>query len=251
MSAYEKQSYSGMEDAIFPSFFHGKCLDDDGNTPPGCPNPDCPVVCGTPGSMVHFYSKLRYIAFNQTYHLLEALAAPGSDTYQKVEDMVMAAAKQSPQKRRIYSRVFPRGYAGAPVNAMQNNQQGSSAPVPPVPAPGSGSHMAHAPGAGAPAAGEDALPGSRAGSSHQPAVFSELLSGDSGLSSLSSKNSNGLPLPGLKRRSQDIKAGLRSILQQIYSLLQQRCGGDGEGNTNGLADCSWEEEMKEYILSFP
>ena len=30
MSAYSKQAYQGMETAIFPSFFHGKCLDEDG-----------------------------------------------------------------------------------------------------------------------------------------------------------------------------------------------------------------------------
>lgn len=250
MTAFRKQSYAGMESAIFPSFFHGKCLDDDGNTPPGCPNPDCPVVCGTPGSMVHFYPKLRYIAFNETYHLFQDLADPSSKVYKQVENTVVAAANQSPQHRRIYSRVFPREYAGMPVNAMQNNKQGSSAPVPPVPAPGSGSHVAPAPGAGAPATSEDALSGSRTGSSHQSDMFSGLFTGGSGLSSLSSLSST-KSLPGLTRRSPDIKAALRSIVDQFFQLLQEACGGDGGEHTNGLPLCSWEAEMKAYILSFP
>ena len=49
---YANRSYDGMEHAIFPSFFHGKCLDSKGREPDGCPNPDCPIVCGTPGSLV-------------------------------------------------------------------------------------------------------------------------------------------------------------------------------------------------------
>lgn len=82
-----------MENAIFPSYFHGKCLRD-GVTPPGCPNPDCDVVCGTPGSLVHFYPKLRYIAFNRTRSGLQALVAPGSDVYNQVERVVLDSANQ-------------------------------------------------------------------------------------------------------------------------------------------------------------
>ena len=80
-----------METAIFPSYFHGKCQRN-GVDPAGCPNPDCPVVCGTPGSLVHFYPKLRYIAYNQTRALLADLAAPGSQSYEKAESAVMKAA---------------------------------------------------------------------------------------------------------------------------------------------------------------
>lgn len=259
LTAYHDQSYAGLEKAIFPSFFHGKCLDEDGNEPSGCPNPDCPIVCGTPGSLIHFYPKLRYIAFNETYHLLQALFDPSSEVYKQVEDAVVAAANQSPQRRRTYSRVFARGYSGAPVSAIQNKEESSSAPapVPPVPAPGSGSHAAppSTPGAGAsPAAGDDSLPGTRAGSSGQPAAFSGLFSGGKGfssLSSLSSLSSTGKTLPGLKRRSPDIKAGLRSICDQMHPLMEEACGGDGVESTNGLPNCSWEAQMKEYILTFP
>jgi uncharacterized Zn finger protein len=54
-------------------------------------------VCGTPGSLVHFYGKLRFIAFNQTRHLLKELSAPGSDTYNQVERAVLNHANK---KRR-------------------------------------------------------------------------------------------------------------------------------------------------------
>ncbi|KAI0754389.1 hypothetical protein C8Q80DRAFT_1094148 [Daedaleopsis nitida] len=175
MTAYRKDAYKRMETAIFPSYFHGKCLDSNGVTPSGCPNPDCPIVCGTPGSLVHFFPKLRYIAFNQTYHFLESLADPNSSTYQQVEKMVVAAAsrKTNDERRRTYSRIFPRGADGVPI------------------------------------------------------------------------------IPMLKVRSPDVKAGLKAILAQIHALLEETCGGSGEENTNGLPSCSWEREMKEYILVFP
>ncbi|KZV75881.1 hypothetical protein PENSPDRAFT_680614 [Peniophora sp. CONT] len=41
--------------------FRGKYQQDDGE-PEGCPNPDCPVVCGIPGSLVDIYSTLRFFA---------------------------------------------------------------------------------------------------------------------------------------------------------------------------------------------
>ncbi|KAI0716844.1 hypothetical protein C8Q76DRAFT_617211 [Earliella scabrosa] len=172
MAAYRKQAYKGMETAIFPSYFHGKCLDETGVTPSGCPNPDCPIVCGTPGSLVHFFPKLRYIVFNQTYHHLQKLSTPGSETYQQVEDMVLQAASQSDgspaQRRRSNSRIYARGL-----------------------------------------------------------------------------------LSGLNTRAPDVKAGLHAIMHQMRSLLQERCGGNGEEETNGLPQCSWEDAMKEYILTFP
>ena len=111
MDAYHQDAYNGMETAIFPSYFHGKCQQD-GVDPPGCPNPDCPVVCGTPGSLVHFYGKLRYIAFNQTRHLLQAVSSPGSDAYNQVEQNVLNAANANGNVRRmirIYQRSRPYG----------------------------------------------------------------------------------------------------------------------------------------------
>lgn len=86
VDAYGKQSYDALERAIFPGYFHGKCQDPKTNIDPvGCPNPDCPVVCGTPGSMVHFYTKLTEIAFKQTQKTLISLTTPGSAVYDKVE----------------------------------------------------------------------------------------------------------------------------------------------------------------------
>ncbi|TFK48965.1 hypothetical protein OE88DRAFT_1663258 [Heliocybe sulcata] len=103
IAAYDDQSFEDMKTAIFPSFFHGKCQQD-GVDPPGCPNPDCPVVCGTPGSMVHFYSKLRFIVYNQTRHILEQLAKPGSKTYQQVERTVLERSSNSRRTLRYMRR---------------------------------------------------------------------------------------------------------------------------------------------------
>ncbi|KAH9941812.1 uncharacterized protein BXZ73DRAFT_88218 [Epithele typhae] len=175
LDAYNNQAYHGMETAIFPHYFHGKCLDASGREPNGCPNPNCPIVCGTPGSMVHFFPKLRYIAFNETYHLLQALSTPGTETYDAVERAVLDAADKDPK------RAARRG-------------------LPP------------------------------------PASWAR---------SLASAN----PAPGSRRP--DIKAGLRNIMQQVHALLEETCGGSGVEATNGLPRCSWEKEMKEYILTFP
>jgi hypothetical protein len=92
IDAYNKAAYSALETAIFPSYFHGKCQNEDGTEPEGCPNPDCPVVCGTPGSLVHFYAKLRSIAYEETSKMLVTLASPGSESYKAVEKAVVADA---------------------------------------------------------------------------------------------------------------------------------------------------------------
>lgn len=95
-----------METAIFPGYFHGKCARD-GADPPGCPNPDCPVVCGTPGSMVHFFPMLRFIAYNETRARIEAAAAPGSNSYQQIEQNVLGAA-HTHWRRAGLGRIMPR-----------------------------------------------------------------------------------------------------------------------------------------------
>lgn len=92
-----------MENAIFPSFFHGKCQDSvTGIDPPGCPNPDCPVVCGTPGSMVHFYSHFRYLAYNATVRLINEIANPSSSAYRKAEKLVVSAASSNTARQRRF-----------------------------------------------------------------------------------------------------------------------------------------------------
>lgn len=90
-SAYKDSSYDGMRTAIFPNYFHGKCQRN-GVDPLGCPNPDCPVICGTPGSLVHFFPTLRVITFNYTRSTLQRLCSPGNDAYERAERSVLQAA---------------------------------------------------------------------------------------------------------------------------------------------------------------
>ena len=224
LTAYHDQSYHNLENGIFPSYFHGKCLDGNGNEPAGCPNPDCPVVCGTPGSLVHFFPKLRYIAFNQTCHLLAALSTPGTPSYSRVEQLVVDASQRPPdeRRRRGFSRVFSRDVTKA-INIMRNNKnRAGSLASGPVPVPG-------------------------LGSSSGPV---DLLSTLEEIPGSPSSPSNML-LSALPKRAQDVRAGLKTILAQTCALLEEACGGSGEGDTNGLPHCSWEEVMKEYILTFP
>lgn len=91
VTIYNKQAYNALETAIFPSYFHGKCQNPEtGVDPAGCPSPNCPVVCGTPGSLIHFYSKLRTIAFEETTSMLKNLTSPDSDSFKGVAKAVMA-----------------------------------------------------------------------------------------------------------------------------------------------------------------
>ncbi|CAA7264415.1 unnamed protein product [Cyclocybe aegerita] len=97
---YNKRAYDHMVQTVFKGYFHGKCQNPTTNIdPPGCPNPDCPVVCGTPGSIVHFYSKFRYLAFDSTCRLMDEIIDPSSEAYQKVNEAVMADAGSSESKR--------------------------------------------------------------------------------------------------------------------------------------------------------
>jgi hypothetical protein len=104
VEAYNRGAYTGLETAIFPSYFHGKCQNKDGVDPAGCPKPDCPVVCGTPGSMVHFYPKLTSIVFEETSKRLVGLSSPESDSYKAVEKAVLADVQGGGQTRR-YIRI--------------------------------------------------------------------------------------------------------------------------------------------------
>ncbi len=103
-SAYKDNSYDGMRTAIFPNYFHGKCQSN-GVDPLGCPNPDCPVICGTPGSLVHFFPTLRLIAFNYTRFTLHRLCSPGNDAYERAERFVVQTAagsrRHEGERRRV------------------------------------------------------------------------------------------------------------------------------------------------------
>jgi hypothetical protein len=48
-----------------------------------------------------------------------------------------------------------------------------------------------------------------------------------------------------------VKKVLKEELGKLGMLLEKRCGGTGTGVTNGLPDCSWEKDLKAYILTFP
>ncbi|KAH6897910.1 hypothetical protein BKA70DRAFT_1406607 [Coprinopsis sp. MPI-PUGE-AT-0042] len=184
-AAFDDQKNRVMQKAIFPSFFHGKCQDPStGINPPGCPNPDCPVVCGTPGSMVHFYPRLRYIAFNSTWHLLHDLTRTGSTVFKQVQKRIeegQAAAGQ-PKRRGVDDNRF------SPL------------------------------------------------ASRGRSILSRVLPAED--------------LSVEKRASHNAQV-LEGIFQRIRPSLEQICGGTGTGKTNGLPYCSWEQEMKEYILTFP
>ncbi|OCH86320.1 hypothetical protein OBBRIDRAFT_797291 [Obba rivulosa] len=229
MHAYENQSYAGMETAIFPNYFHGKCQQN-GVDPPGCPNPDCPVVCGTPGSLVHFYSTLRYIAFNQTRHILNEFMSPSSDIYRQVEQNIMDAANsQSRRTTRIHPRQLLQGL-GSPSAASMSS---------PLNAAGSLTGPASGPLPGGP------LPG-------DPLSAVSAVTSPSGSSTNTSSSSKMIiPLFMKRANTDDMKTQLQAILRQMPNLLLDECGGSSDGKTNSLPNCSWEQDMKAYILSFP
>ncbi|KAG1834791.1 hypothetical protein EV424DRAFT_1309683 [Suillus variegatus] len=126
LQAYNISAYNSLEKAIFPSYFHGKCQDANGVNPPGCPNPDCPKVCGTPGSMVHFYPTLVRIVFDGTTDLLANLTAPGSKPYNQIKQTVLADVNKGQKKRmENLSRIMPlRNRAAIQARSTHSIQQG-------------------------------------------------------------------------------------------------------------------------------
>ena len=130
------------------------------------------ILCTENGpntSVIPDYAKLRYIAYNQTRHLLRELTTPGSDPYQQVVQNIMNGAQTSqpsPRMLRVYGRSMP--------------------------------------------------------------ILLEL-----------------------QRRANDLKDNIKMVFGRTGFLLETKCGGSGNGDTNGLPDCSWEQEMKQYILTFP
>ncbi|KAG2069540.1 hypothetical protein BDR04DRAFT_1021166 [Suillus decipiens] len=126
LKAYNLTAYNNLEKCIFPSYFHGKCQDANGVNPPGCPNPDCPKVCGTPGSMVHFYPTLVKIVFDGTTDLLANLTAPGSKIYNQIQQTIMADVNKGQKKRmENLSRIMPlRSRAAIEARSTHSIQQG-------------------------------------------------------------------------------------------------------------------------------
>lgn len=186
LTTYYDTSYDDMKTAIFPSYFHGKCQRD-GVEPQGCPNPDCPVVCGTPGSLVHFFPTLRFIAFKSTRDTLQRLCSPSSDEYKKTERAVIRAAtttRKSGSKQRRVS-----------------------------------------------------------------------ISNDGAAQGVGGELVQGMP-PGkniqyLRKREEDVEKEFKEIMGQVPVLLEEMCGGKPTEDASALPDCSWEEAMKAFILTYP
>lgn len=92
-----------MEGAIFKTYFHGKCQDSvTGIEPSGCPNPSCPVVCGTPGSIVYHFGTFRYRAFDATVGLFNAIANRNSAAYKQVVNLVGSALSSNLPRRKLF-----------------------------------------------------------------------------------------------------------------------------------------------------
>ncbi|KLO12864.1 hypothetical protein SCHPADRAFT_921214 [Schizopora paradoxa] len=211
-TAYTNSSYDSLENAIFPSYFHGKCqrFSKDGQDPPGCPNPDCPVVCGTPGSLVHFYSTLRLIAFNDTRTVLEKLVESGSPTFNQILQQVKDASQGYDNNLKSSSTL--------------DNGSPDDEPLSPL-------------------GGGDLLP---------LYVRSSPIKRSSGFRhpnfhrrTFVHRHARSTP------DSTSINDGLTRILQTIGSELSTACGEHVDDDNDGLPNCSWETPMKSYILSFP
>jgi hypothetical protein len=54
-----------------------------------------------------------------------------------------------------------------------------------------------------------------------------------------------------RRAAEHAKETVERLISGIPSRFEASCGGTGNGTTNRLKNCSWERQMKEYILSFP
>ncbi|KAF7316356.1 Glycoside hydrolase family 79 protein [Mycena indigotica] len=102
MASYQTVSFANLRQSIFPNYFHGKCQNPKtGIDPVGCPNPDCPVVCGTPGSMVHFYDVLVEIVHNSTLNSIAESFDEHSTAFQAILDDVTHLAKEKKPVRRF------------------------------------------------------------------------------------------------------------------------------------------------------
>ncbi|THV01865.1 hypothetical protein K435DRAFT_963381 [Dendrothele bispora CBS 962.96] len=113
-NTYQEDCQPATKDAIF-SIFHGKCLRD-GVTPEGCPNPDCDVICGTPGSMNHFIDLLLGSACQGQVAIVKAYAQKDHPVYKGIVDHVKKYGSSSPP-----SRVYGTS-ATAPVPASAPNK---------------------------------------------------------------------------------------------------------------------------------
>ncbi|KAK0192601.1 hypothetical protein F5146DRAFT_1040623 [Armillaria mellea] len=101
LDAFGNEAPPCFQQNIFPGHFHGKCQVN-GVDPPGCPNPDCAVVCGTPGSLIHFYDDLLDIVFNSTATVCQNMTSPHSNVYQAIEKNMLEAMSSHSSSRRMF-----------------------------------------------------------------------------------------------------------------------------------------------------
>ncbi|KAK7058433.1 hypothetical protein VNI00_002067 [Paramarasmius palmivorus] len=104
--AYNDTVSESIKHDVF-KLFKGKCQRN-GVEPEGCPNPSCPVICGTPGSMCYHYDKLEDLAFNAVHSILYNITQPTSPVFQQVYSSI---ARSKSRRETAYMRFQPRAYA--------------------------------------------------------------------------------------------------------------------------------------------
>ncbi|KAG7095413.1 hypothetical protein E1B28_006162 [Marasmius oreades] len=164
-------------------YFRGKCQRN-GIEPKGCPNPDCPSRCGTPGSMVHFFPKLRRLGFESIRTVIKNHTDPTSPTYKQIQARVEQGREL--RKKGAPMRFQPRTYGNRdiPISVLYMRQPFEIHPKM-----------------------ED--------------VYNHKRSGDS------------------------------DILHEFVPGFEASCGYKAEESGTDLKNCSWEAEMKNFILQFP
>ncbi|KAK1224792.1 hypothetical protein PQX77_012276 [Marasmius sp. AFHP31] len=180
--AFQLYSPDALHRYIF-KFFRGKCQRN-GIEPEGCPNPDCPSRCGTPGSMVHFYPTFRRLAFTAIRDTIKNQTAVGSPVYKQIQARVeqkrVVGAKEAPL------RLLPRAYANRDMSVPILYMRQPFEVYPEVEGP-------------------------------------------------------------LFKRGEDFA----NAMEKLPSEFESDCGFQAKESPTDLSNCSWEREMKGFILQFP
>ncbi|KAL0577195.1 hypothetical protein V5O48_004793 [Marasmius crinis-equi] len=183
--AVQVHSPDALHSYIFKGFFHGKCQRN-GIEPEGCPNPDCPSRCGTPGSMVHFYSTFRRLAFNAIRDTIGNQTENGSPVYKQMEACI--EQRGTVRRKEAPLRLLPRVYANRDL----------SLPILYMREP------------------FEVYPGV------EGAMFK-------------------------RQKEQSVATHLQDLAQE----LEGYCGLEAKESRTDLKKCSWEKEMKKFILQYP
>lgn len=255
--------------AVFPGKFHGKCQIN-GVNPPGCPNPDCPVVCGTPGSMVHFYDSDLVPILNGVFDdVLEECVDEKSDAYKEAAELYKQDKKHRPVR---FSRRNPQGdllggLLGGLGGKKTSGLQGVPAATRPT-RPSSKGALGVLQGGGSKAgtsfsqAGKQSLGGARpkTGSKAGLPVAGLLKKRDTigarglldGLFGGSGSDSASPSRPPKDQRVATVNPSSSScdameIIENLPEVLRQRCAGSSSKYEN----CRWKDELTKFILQYP